>query len=405
MNENVSSVLNSFRIIGRSPLLYQAVSAALQAAKYNVSVLVVGENGTGKEVFHKILHSHHPSRRNKSCIAVNCGALPEGTINSELFGHVKGAYTGATSDRKGFFEEANGGTIFLDEVGELPLDTQARLLRILETGEYQRMGSSEIHKTDVRIVAATNKDLHRAIEKGTFREDLFYRLSTITIHVPALRDRQEDIALLFRYFANNIAEQYDMPPIHLDANAQQLLLAYRWPGNVRQLLHIVEEISIVEQERDITADILRRYLPDFESRVSFGGNGQSADEFLPGEKAALYQMIFSMRQQLEEVRQQLGLAKERSKTAAHPTRALGPASPIITSAADSSAIVDYEEQEVEEVDDPRTPTKPKIKTLIDMERQAIAESLQRNGGNKRKVAEELGISERTIHRKIADYGL
>lgn len=405
MNENVSSVLNSFRIIGRSPLLYQAVSAALQAAKYNVSVLVVGENGTGKEVFHKILHSHHPSRRNKSCIAVNCGALPEGTINSELFGHVKGAYTGATSDRKGFFEEANGGTIFLDEVGELPLDTQARLLRILETGEYQRMGSSEIHKTDVRIVAATNKDLHRAIEKGTFREDLFYRLSTITIHVPALRDRQEDIALLFRYFANNIAEQYDMPPIHLDANAQQLLLAYRWPGNVRQLLHIVEEISIVEQERDITADILRRYLPDFESRVSFGGNGQSADEFLPGEKAALYQMIFSMRQQLEEVRQQLGLANERSKTAAHPTRALGPASPIITSAADSSAIVDYEEQEVEEVDDPRTPTKPKIKTLIDMERQAIAESLQRNGGNKRKVAEELGISERTIHRKIADYGL
>ncbi len=385
MNEDVLNVQQSLGIVGNSPRLKEAISAALQAAPYDVNVLIVGENGVGKEAFHKILHSHS-SRKFKKCIAVNCGALPEGTINSELFGHVKGAYTGALADRKGFFEEADGGTIFLDEVGELPLDTQARLLRVLESGEYTRMGSSEVHKTDVRVVAATNKDLHQAIERGTFREDLFYRLSTITIRVPSLRERQEDIHLLFRKFASDIANRYHFPAISVDAMAKQMLLAYRWPGNVRQLLHLVEEMSIVEQERVITAEILKKHLPDFESRVSFGGaDSHSGETFAPGEKAALYQLILNMQQQLEELRQHMGMrTTNQPAPAPRNSRALGPA-------------VDFEEQEAIEVDD--------NKTLEELEKEAIANALQRNAGNKRKAAEELGISERTIHRKIADYGL
>ena len=418
INSDVLQVQQSLGIIGRSPKLQQAIAAAIQAAPYDVNVLIVGENGVGKEVFHKILHNYS-NRKFKKRIAVNCGALPEGTINSELFGHVKGAYTGALADRKGFFEEADGGTIFLDEVGELPLDTQARLLRILESGEYQRMGSSEVRKTDVRIVAATNRDLRQAIERGTFREDLFYRLSTITIRVPALRERQEDIHLLFRKFASDIANQYRIPGISVDDSGRQLLLAYRWPGNVRQLLHLVEEISIVEEERVITADILKRYLPDFEARVSVGGQGQpSGDEFLPGEKAALYQLILSMRQQIEEIRQHLGMPSPSATPNTNPARALGPAGPIITPAPQpSKPIDDFEEQEAVEVDEsssnvysaphsaPASSSQPKVQTLEDMERQAIAAALVRHGGNKRKAAEELGISERTIHRKIADYGL
>mgnify|MGYP003290233612 CR=1 FL=1 len=406
MNENISQVQHSLGIIGRSSLLQEAISAALQVAPYDVNVLIIGENGSGKEVFHKIIHNYNKGRHLKKCLAVNCGALPEGTINSELFGHVKGAYTGATTDRKGFFEEADGGTIFLDEVGELPLDTQARLLRILETGEYQRMGSNDVRKTNVRIVAATNRDLHRAIEKGTFREDLYYRLSTVTIRVPALRDRGDDILLLFRKFASDISLQYDIPKIELDESGKQILMAYRWPGNVRQLLHLVEEISIVEEQRIINSDIIKRHLPDFESRISFGGNSPAGDEFLPGEKTALYQMIFSLRQQLEEVRQHLGMSNEHPATNSH-TRALGPAGPIITSnPTPGNTIVDYEEQEVEEVNEitssPMTSSsKSKVKTISELEQEAIIKSLHRNGGNKRKVAEELGISERTIHRKIA----
>ena len=256
-NNDILSIQQNYQIVGRSPLLQQAINAAVQAAPYDVNVLVCGENGVGKEVFHKILHNLSP-RRYKKCIAVNCGGLPEGTIDSELFGHVKGAFTGALSDRKGYFEEADGGTIFLDEIGELPLATQARLLRVIETGEYFRMGSGEVRKTDVRIVAATNVDLQKAIRKGTFREDLYFRLSTITIKVPSLRERQADIYTLFRKFASDIANKYRMPPIQLDDNARRKLLAYTWPGNIRQLPYVVEQISIVEQERQITADMARK---------------------------------------------------------------------------------------------------------------------------------------------------
>lgn len=414
MNADVLQVQQSLRIVGNSPLLKQAISAALQAAPYDVNVLIIGENGVGKEAFHKIIHNYS-KRKFKKCIPVNCGALPEGTINSELFGHVKGAFTGAVADRKGFFEEADGGTIFLDEVGELPLDTQARLLRILESGEYQRMGSSEVRKTNVRVVAATNKDLHQAIDRGTFRVDLFYRLSAVTIRVPALRERTEDIHLLFRKFASDIAEQYKMPGISVDDSGRQMLLAYRWPGNVRQLLHLVEEISIVSEERVITAAMLKAFLPDFESRMSVGGQGApSGDNFLPGEKAALYQLIFNMKQQLEEVRQQLGMSGSNPVSGGN-YKALGPAKSehYVSSASPSvvgyKPINDFDEQEAVEVDEQGNKTAqqsaPKVLTMDEIERNAIDEALKRNRGNKRRAADELGMSERTIHRKIVDFGL
>lgn len=420
MNSDVLQVQQSLSIVGKSPLLQQAIQAAIQAAPFDVNVLVIGENGTGKEVFHKILHNYS-SRRFKKCIPVNCGALPEGTINSELFGHVKGAFTGATTDRKGFFEEADGGTIFLDEVGELPLDTQARLLRVLETGEYQRMGSNEVRKTDVRVVAATNKDLLKAIGKGTFREDLFYRLSTITIRVPALRDRREDIHLLFRKFASDIANKYRIPGISVDDSGLQMLLAYTWPGNVRQLLHLVEELSIVQEERVITSSILKHYLPDFESRMSVpGSNGQDAFEsgFGPGEKAMFYNIILNMRQQIEELREHLGLSTSgnggTTTSNAGLIHALPPVGGQATFTHPVKAHTDVLiDQDAEEVPNPAvsgssiqvTLPADAPMTIEEMEKQAIQAALRRNGGNRRKAAEELGFSERTIHRKIAYYNL
>jgi transcriptional regulator with PAS, ATPase and Fis domain len=390
MNEDILSIQQCFGIIGRSEGLTQAIHAALQAAPFDVNVLIVGESGVGKEAFHKIIHNNSP-RKFKKCVTVNCGGLPEGTIDSELFGHVKGAFTGALNDRKGYFEEADGSTIFLDEVGELPLATQARLLRVLEAGEYYRVGNSEIRKTNVRVIAATNVDLHKAIREGRFREDLYYRLSTITIHVPPLRERQDDIPLLFRKFASDIATKYKMPPISLDAEAGRRLLAYQWPGNIRQLLHIVEEMSIVEQDRLITAATLSRYLPAFDERVSVTEDAQS-DAFRPGEKELLYKVIFELRKEIEEIKQHLGMGTHttESKHTPTPPRALPPAPAAISYPAQES----YEEQEVEEV-----------KTLEEMERDAIASSLQRHHGLKKKVAEELGISERTLYRKINDYNL
>lgn len=398
MATNLSEIQNvqkSLDIVGNSPLLREALNAAIQAAPFDVSVLITGENGTGKEVFHKILHNYS-RRSHKKCVAVNCGGLPEGTIDSELFGHVKGAYTGATTDRKGYFEEANGGTIFLDEVGELPLATQAKLLRILETGEYYHMGSSEMLRTDVRVVAATNVDLHEAIRQGKFREDLYYRLSTVTITVPPLRSREGDIYLLFRKFANDIAAKYKMPAIRLDDMALHRLMAYNWPGNVRQLLHVVEEISIIETERLITLDILNRHLPAFSSGVSVGGSSKSDEStsFGIGEKEMLYKVIFEMRQQLDEIRQHLALDKKQGQ---HVTHAL-PAAPTVNNAA---PIVDAEFQPADEVEVYRPKEDiEEIRTKDEIEQEAILAALRRNGGNKEKAAKELGMSARTIHRKL-----
>ena len=417
-NSDIQNVMNSMGIIGSNPQLMQALNAALQAAPFDVSVLVTGENGVGKEFFHRILHNNSRRKFNK-CIAVNCGGLPEGTIDSELFGHVKGSFTGATSDRKGYFEEANGGTLFLDEIGELPLSTQARLLRILETGEYYRVGSSETKKTDVRIVAATNVDLQKAIEQKKFREDLYYRLSTITIHVPALRERQEDIVPLFKKFAYDTANLYHMPTIRLDEDATKLLLAYNWPGNVRQLLNVVKKISIVEQERQITAEILQRHLPHFISGVSVGGGAASdgSSGFGPGEKEMVYKVLFEMKKQLEEVRQRLGMTSATTATAHHsPLLALpsetataesgiiSPAKPIVQVKNPLGTLEEIEEALEVEAEEWNT-TNSKPPTMAEMEKQAISAALKRNKGNKRKAAEELEISERTIHRKIQDYNL
>lgn len=403
-NNDILSIQQNYQIVGRSPLLQQAINAAVQAAPYDVNVLVCGENGVGKEVFHKILHNLSP-RRYKKCIAVNCGGLPEGTIDSELFGHVKGAFTGALSDRKGYFEEADGGTIFLDEIGELPLATQARLLRVIETGEYFRMGSGEVRKTDVRIVAATNVDLQKAIRKGTFREDLYFRLSTITIKVPSLRERQDDIYTLFRKFASDIANKYRMPPIQLDDNARRKLLAYTWPGNIRQLLHVVEHISIVEQERLITADMLQKYIPVFDSGMSVHDDSNTTGGgFAPGEKEMLYKLVFNMKNQLDEVRKHLGLHTDMAHDH-YANHALPAAADEVIDMESEEVPSDYVAHTDSVPEQSALPSDSRPLTLDEIEKEAIRVALERNGGNKRKAADQLGISERTIHRKIQDYNL
>ncbi len=407
-NDDVLSIQQNFGIIGRSPRLTQAIRAAAQAAPFDVNVLIVGESGVGKEAFHKIIHNNSP-RKFKKCVVVNCGGLPEGTIDSELFGHVKGAFTGAMNDRKGYFEEADGSTIFLDEVGELPMATQARLLRVLEAGEYYRVGNSEIRKTNVRVIAATNVDLHKAIREGRFREDLYYRLSTITIEVPPLRERPEDIYLLFRKFAGDIAQKYKMPAVTLTADAQRKLQAYTWPGNVRQLLHIVEEMSIVEKEREITAEILQRYLPSFDERVSIADDHQS-ETFKPGEKELLYKVIFELRKELDEIKEQLGINPVQHHTPAAPTRALPPATfaypdPPAYPAAPAAPAQPARVAAAAPTIEAEAQTVDEVKTLETMERDAIAASLARHHGLKKRVAEELGISERTLYRKINDYNL
>lgn len=418
--------MNSWGIRGKDPALVLAVQKAVTVAPYDVPVLITGENGTGKEVFHKILHEYS-RRRHGKCLAINCGGLPEDTITSELFGHVKGAYTGSVSDRKGYFEEADGGTLFLDEVGDLPLGVQAKLLRVLENGEIIRMGSSEVRKVDVRIVAATNVNLPQAIRDGKFRMDLFYRLSSVSIHIPALRERKGDINLLFRYFASEISKKYAMPDrIQLDDESRLFLEGYNWPGNIRQLRHLVEELSITElEERVISREVLKRHLND-NSSTSLAG---CSDGIKQGELQPLWMMIVELKRELDEVRARLGLNKETAKATpallpganpaagnvisspGHviedvplPTTLATPSSPVITGLRPDPQI---EELEVEELNiasaqsHQRTPAR----TLKDIERQAIAEALQRNNGNKRRASEELDISERTIHRKIQEYDL
>jgi len=398
---DIQSILQTYQIVGRSPLLLQAINTAVQAAPYDVNVLVCGENGTGKEVFHKIIHNNS-GRKYKKCIAVNCGGLPEGTINSELFGHVKGAFTGALNDRKGYFEEADGGTIFLDEIGELPLPTQALLLRVIETGEYYRMGSGDVRKTDVRIVAATNVDLKKAISRGKFREDLYYRLSTISINVPALRERQDDINLLFNKFAGDIADKYRMPAIQLEPDARMKLQAYTWPGNIRELLHTVEYISIVETERKISKEILSKYLPQFVSGMALHeDSATSGGGFAPGEKEMLYKVVYTMRKDLEDIKNRLGIKTESSQDTYTQSHALPAAKEEVIEMEGEEVVVPSSNVSIA----PAIPSSTTPKTLEEMEKEAIKEAMERNGGNKRKAAEELGISERTIHRKIMDYNL
>ena len=426
MSVDIQAVKQRFSIIGNSPLLTHAIKVALQVAPTDMSVLIVGESGVGKESFPKIIHQNS-IRKHGPYIAVNCGAIPEGTIDSELFGHVKGSFTGALNDRKGYFQEANGGTIFLDEVGELPLATQARLLRVLETGEFIPVGASTPVKTDVRIVAATNVNMQEAVDRGRFREDLLFRLNTVPIELPPLRRRSEDIGLLFRYFASQAAEKYHMPTLRLEPEAVRLLEHYYWPGNIRELRNLADRISVLEEQRMVTADTLREYLPqalnaDYrpalrsqvqdtnDSFSSSGANSQGSQEFFVN-------MLMEMRNEITELRGLVGSMMKGHHTASPMSTAgivtadkhdnlLGSNHTAITH---NSAITlpqaserGYHAEDVEVMEvEPTTAAR----SLEEVERQMIVQALQRYGGKRKPAAEDLKISERTLYRKIKEYDL
>ncbi len=402
--EEVVRAKQRYGIIGNSPALMEAVGRAVRVAPIDLSVLVTGESGTGKEFFPKIIHGYSP-RKHAKYIAVNCGAIPEGTIDSELFGHEKGAFTGAVASRKGYFEEADGGTLFLDEVAELPLTTQARLLRVLESGEFIKVGSSTVQHTNVRIVAATNVDMAKAIAEGRFREDLYYRLSTVSISVPPLRERGSDIALLARKFAADFAERYTMPRISFDDEARALLLAYRWPGNVRQLKNVVEQLALFYAGDLITAELLRPYLPAATTMlapVAAPGVHTGAHDY-DAEREMLLTMIVNLRSQVEALNEKVerlsrGTASglpfvETVEQVDNPgdgvTRSLVKFEPFASTLS------------------PREirPAESEPTTLEETERETIRRSLERNGGRRKATAAELNISERTLYRKIKEYGI
>ena len=389
---DVQQIKQRFGIIGNSPGLNRAIDVALQVAPTDLSVLITGESGVGKETFPQIIHQNSP-RKHGQYIAVNCGAIPEGTIDSELFGHEKGSSTGALADRKGYFEVADGGTIFLDEVGELPIPTQARLLRVLETGEFIKVGSSKVLKTNVRIVAATNVNLIQAVADGKFREDLYYRLNTVPIQIPPLRERPDDIILLFRKFAGDCAEKYRMPPVRLDDEARQLLTSYRWPGNVRELKNITERISVIEENRDITADVLRLYLPDLnvEKYPVLVKKQDNDQKFFNSEREILYQVLFDMKKDVNDLKKlvhdimggKMPMPVADETPYAHPIRPVHSA-PI---------------QEAEAVEEEET------LSLEEVEKEMIRKALEKHNGRRKNAAADLKISERTLYRKIKEYNL
>jgi transcriptional regulator with PAS, ATPase and Fis domain len=396
-----------FGIIGNSGGLNRALDIAMQVAATDLSVLITGESGTGKEVFPQIIHQFSP-RKHGVYIAVNCGAIPEGTIDSELFGHEKGSFTGANEKRKGYFEVANNGTIFLDEVAELPLSTQVRLLRVLETGEFFKVGSSQSQKTNVRVVAATNVDIPRAIQSGRFREDLFYRLNTVPIFIPPLRDRMEDIFLLFRKFSSDFAEKYKMPAIKLDPQAQQALMNFGWPGNVRQLKNITEQISIIEQKREISIDTLEKYLPDaFTSKLPAVFSGDVIDQkTFNSEREILYQILFDMKKDMNELKQAVNdIMHERTGTVPVREKVYQPFE------KDAQSIYNQNDQPIrisnisnEKIQDTEIFEEESL-SLEEKEKELILKALEKNHGKRKLAASELGISERTLYRKIKEYDL
>lgn len=396
MTNELFSVKQRFGIIGNAEALNNALEVAMRVAPTELSVLVTGESGVGKEFFPQVIHAYSARKHNKY-IAVNCGAIPEGTIDSELFGHEKGSFTGAIDSRKGYFEEADGGTIFLDEVGELPLSTQVRLLRVLQTGEFMRVGSAKVQKTNVRVVAATNNDLMKAISEGRFREDLYYRLNTVPIAVPPLRERKGDIYLLFRKFASDVAVQYRMPAVTLDEGARALLESYHWRGNIRQLKNVAEQISAIEESRNITADILRRYLPnEGGNHHPMTGNYSSYDDM--SERELLYKILFDMRNDINELKRMMTAAMSRVQTPeAEPVRR-----DVVGLLPPSAPQPRYEENsfaEVVEDDDEREITKE------DVQREQILRALRNNNYRRKETAKELFISERTLYRKMKALGI
>lgn len=421
MKAEIQQVKLRFGIIGNNEALLRGIDVAMQVAPTDLSVLITGESGVGKESFPQIIHQYS-RRKHGQYIAVNCGAIPEGTIDSELFGHEKGAFTGAISERKGYFGEANGGTIFLDEVGELPLPTQARLLRVLESGEFIKVGSSKVEKTDVRIVAATNVNLVQAIAEGRFREDLYYRLNTVPIQIPPLRERGEDVVLLFRKFASDFAEKYHMPPLQLTEDARQMLMAYTWPGNVRQLKNITEQISIIEANREINADILKNYLPENNAQRLPALLGNKESKGFGSEREILYQVLFDMRQDVTELKKLVHeIMTERVATGAgsgiKSSYYTSPSQPQLVTPAtvepNVTTIIHSAVQPATQLsssvnDDDIQDTKEYVEeslALDDVEKDMIRKALEKHHGKRKSAAQDLNISERTLYRKIKEYGL
>ncbi|MCH1539772.1 MAG: sigma-54 dependent transcriptional regulator [Flavobacteriaceae bacterium] len=414
--ESIQAIKQRFGIIGMNSILNRSLEKALRVAVTDISVLVTGESGVGKENIPKIIHQYS-HRKHAKYIAVNCGAIPEGTIDSELFGHEKGAFTGATTTRSGYFEVADGGTIFLDEVGELPLATQVRLLRVLETGEFLKVGSSKTQKTNVRIVAATNVQMRDAIQKGKFREDLYYRLSTVEINLPPLRDRKEDIPLLFRKFASDFAQKYHMPTLRLNEDAQQILAQYNWNGNIRQLRNVAEQISVLEKERELNPQILRSYLPDMGSQLPAISPKEKESGDFASEREILYKVLFDMKNDLNDLKKlTLELMKQETSedvqeknqslikkiygespddSNLQPLNALPVESQYQENKMDAEESYDYAETIVEE----------EPLSLLQKEIEMIKTALERSKGKRKLAAEELGISERTLYRKIKQYDL
>lgn len=406
---DVQGIKQRFEIIGNSPGLNRALEVAVQVAPTDLSVLITGESGTGKEIFPQIIHQFS-ARKHGKYIAVNCGAIPEGTIDSELFGHEKGAFTGALADRKGYFQEADGGTIFLDEIGELPLATQVRLLRVLETGEFIKVGSSKVIKTNVRVIAATNVKIPQAIEDGKFREDLYYRLNTVPIIINPLRERSEDIHLLFRKFARDFAEKYRMPSISLEDRAVQLLVSYRWPGNVRQLKNITEQISIIEKEREISAEVLKNYLPRDNFSQLPAVFSKTEENSFSNEREILYKVLFDMKRDMTDLKKLvLDLMDDKE--------------PVVTSdnarifrnlydaennsfmpKEPASKHIHIEPVEKENIQDTEEFVEESL-SLSDKEIELIIKALEKHKGKRKYAAQELGISERTLYRKIKEYDI
>jgi transcriptional regulator with PAS, ATPase and Fis domain len=407
----LQSIKQRYNIVGNCEALNHVLDIALQVAPTDLSVLIVGESGVGKEIIPRVIHDNSPRKREKY-FAINCGSIPEGTIDSELFGHVKGSYTGAINDSPGYFGVANKGTLFLDEVGELPLATQARLLRVLETGEYIPVGGTDIRKTDVRIVAATNLNIRQAISEGRFREDLYYRLNSIPIQMPPLRERGEDIVLLFRLFAMQMAEKYRMDRITLDEDAKQLLMRYKWPGNVRQLKNITEQISVLSPDRRITAQMLSQFIPqDQESTQLATIHREGGDHSFENEREILYKILFELRGNVNDMRREMSALKKQIDEVQGGAKGpqvpqvpvdlqntqLAPIQPIqtLSPAMEDAVAEEYVEPERE----------PETLNLNHLGRQMLEKALERNHGNRKKAAQELGISDRTLYRRLKQYGL
>lgn len=411
----LQKIKNRYTIVGNCDALNRALDVALQVAPTDLSVLIEGESGVGKEIIPRLIHDN--SRRNRGkYFAINCGSIPEGTIDSELFGHEKGSFTGAIGESEGYFGVANGGTLFLDEVGELPLATQARLLRVLETGEYIRVGSTDVRKTDVRIVAASNINFTKCISEGRFREDLFYRLNTIPIKMPPLRDRGEDVILLFRLFAMQIAEKLQMnEPIRLTDETKQILMKYKWPGNIRQLKNLTEQMSVISRERIITPEVLEQFIPQSPESHQLATIHSDGDHTFESERELLYKILFELRGNVHDLRREMTDLKKELRDQPVATVPMPPATaitppPAPTALAPQQVFIQPQSRQpvsgdAEDADAEEYVEEPENLNLIELGRQMLEKALERNGGNRKKAAQELGISDRTLYRRIKQYGL